>query len=265
MRLALFLLLSLPAWAAWGGASAMSCLAQSKVNTHTSLACTVMSENIEVGNVAIAWAAMDNLASADGNTTDCTSMTDSASNSWIPLREYTYAEGAAAAGATVCMFYSVLTTQLNSGSSTITLTHGAVQASGLSVHEFTIGAGNVVNIVGTPQDLGNNSTDPGSLTVGSLTSAEYLWVRAIALERSDTTCTATVGGLFTLTNNQGTTGAGAATNMHTCGEWDIATATTNTSDPTATSVDNASVFIALREAAPAATTGAGWYGTNSVF
>jgi hypothetical protein len=42
--------------------------------------------------------------------------------------------------------------------------------------------------------------------------------------------------------------------MAACSEWDIATGTTNTSNPTLvdTTNDNASVFVALQEAAPPA-------------
>lgn len=51
-----------------------------------------------------------------------------------------------------------------------------------------------------------------------------------------------------------TTSGAEASDMGACSEWDVATATTNTSNPALvdTSNDNASVFVALEEAPPPA-------------
>ena len=263
MKLVLFfVLLAVPSWGAWGTATG-ACTAQSKT-AGVDLDC-IPTVAFTAGNVAILWAAMDNVATTDQNSNDCTSVIDTTgNNTWVKLREFTNAQGAGAAGATTCIFYSILTTGVGTGDA-IRFTHTSVTARAISVIEFTIGAGNTVSIVGTPVDLANDAADPGSMTVGSLASAEHLWIRSIALERANASCTATSGGLFATIPNNGTTGGGAASNMNVCGEWDVATATTNTSDPGATAVDNASIFLALDEGTPAATTGVGWYGKSGYF
>ncbi len=252
LSLALVAIIAIPAHAAWGtgAGNAGTCTANSKT-AGTSLTCTVATENMEAGKVAILWAGMDNVQTTDGNSTDYTSVQDSASNTWTKLREFTNGQGAAAGGATVCLFYSKLATQLTSGTSTITLNHSSLTARGIVVKEFQITSGNVVSIVGTPQDLANDAADPGSMTVGSLTNSEHLFLRATALERA-------TGGTWRATTNftsstcNGSNAGGAASNMDACGEFRILTGTTATSDPTGTAVDCASVFLAVDEAAPPA-------------
>ncbi len=247
--LALLLLLSVPAWATWGAATG-TCTAQSKAAS-TSLVCTVATANMTAGSVTFLWFAGDNTATVDGNDGLLSSVVDSGSNGWTVDRCFTNGQGAAAAGATTCVAHSKLTTALVSGTDTITANFSSITAKGIVCKNFTIGAGNVVGIEGTPQDLANDGVDPGAQTIGGLASAEYLFVRATALERA-------TGGTWTATANytssgcNGTAAGGAATNMDACGEFRIFTGTGDTSDPTGTAVDNASTYIAFKEAAPPA-------------
>src|SRR3990172_9754413 len=99
----------------------------------------------EAGNVVIVSVALDNNGSADGDNGECTSVSDSAGgNTWTKAREFQNAQGGAATGATVCVFYSKLTNQINS-SGTITANFGhSPTASAIGAWEFTIGSGNVV-------------------------------------------------------------------------------------------------------------------------
>ena len=115
------------------------------------------------------------------------------------------------------------------------------------VREFTVAAGNALDVAGTPQDLANDGVDPGSMTISGLTSGEYLFVRSTASERDATTWTPTTN--YTTSNCDTTTGGGSAANMNICGEFRVLTGTGDTSDPTGTAVDNASIFIAFKEAA----------------
>jgi hypothetical protein len=242
-----FLLLTSVLHAAWGTGGG-TCTAQSK-SAGTSLSCTIATENFDAGNVAVLWFSGDNTASSDGNDGLLSSVTDSASNSWTVGRCFTNGQGGAGSGATTCVAYSKLTTQLTSGSSTITANFSSITAKAIVTKEFTIGSGNVVSVAGTPQDVANDAADPGSLTISSLTSGQYLFVRGTGLERAS-------GGTWTVTTNytssgcNGTTGSGAATNMEACGEFRIFTGTGDTSNPTGTAVDCASTYIALQEAAP---------------
>jgi hypothetical protein len=235
--------------AAWGTGTG-TCTAQSKT-AGTSLQCTVATADFEAGNVAVLWFSGDNTATSDGNDGLLSSVTDSASNAWTVARCFTNAQTGAAAGATTCIAWSKLANQLTSGSSTITANFSSITAKAIVTKEFTIGSGNVVSLAGTPQDVANDGADPGSLTLSSLASAEYLFLRGTALERAS-------GGTWTVTTNyttsgcNGTTGGGAASNMEACGEFRILTGTGGTSNPTGSAVDCASTYLALQEAAPPA-------------
>lgn len=268
IQLLFCLLLASPGWAAWGAVST-SCWNSSEAASSTSLACSVSGGNIEAGNVAVVVCATDNV-SGSGNTNDHSAVTDSVGNTYTKAYEFTEGTGGAAGGATISLHFSKLTTQL-SATGTITCNFASVTDKAMHlIGEFTIGAGNTVSVAGTPVGAESDGGDAPSQTVGSLTSGEYLWVRGIATESNGAiSMTATSGGLFALPldpsdgcNN--TTGGGEASDMGACSEWDIATGTTNTSDPTLvdTSNDNASVFVALQEAAPAAASGVGWYGPS---
>ncbi len=243
------LLSAAPCWAAWGTITG-TCTAQSKV-ANTSLACTVTTTDYSAGNVVFLWFGGDNTATVDGNDGLLSSVIDSGSNSWTVDRCFTNAQGGAGTGATGCIAHSKLTTTLVAGTGTITANYASITAKGFVTQQFTITAGNVVSVVGAPGDLANDGADPGAITVGSLASAEHLWVRVTALERA-TGGTWTVTAGFTSSTCNGTTGGGAATNMDACGEFIIATATTETSDPTGTAVDCASILIAFNEAVPVA-------------
>ena len=255
-----FILSEVEGWAAWGTGGA-TCETQSEAAATTTLTCTLGTQNLEAGNVAVVTCATDNVSTTDGNSNDHSAVTDSGSNTYTKAYEFTEAGTGAGGGATVSVHFSKLTTQLNSGSSTITCNFASVTDKAMHlVKEFTVGAGNVVSVVGAPQGEVSGGGDAGNLTVGGLTSAEYLWVRGIATESNGAvSMTATAGGLFALPtapsdgcNN--TTGGGEASDMGACSEWDVATATTNTSNPALvdTSNDNASVFVALEEAPPPA-------------
>lgn len=229
------------------GLGGATCTAQSKT-AGTSLACTVATETLDAGNVAVLWFAGDNVATTDVTTALLTSVTDSVGgNTWTVRQCFTNGEGTAANGATTCVATSVLTNALPTGS-TITANFTSITAKAIVVREFTIGAGSTIAVAGTIQTLANDNADPGAMTVGGLTSTEYLWIRSTALERANATWTATAS--HTTSGCNGTTGTSGASNMNICGEFRILTATTDTSDPTAGSNDDdASLFMAFREVA----------------
>ncbi len=232
------------AWAVWGTGGA-TCTAQSKA-AGTTLACTVATEAMEAGNVAVLWFAGDNVATTDVTTLLLTSVTDSVGgNTWTVRQCFTNGQGTAATGATTCVATSVLTNALAIGS-TITANFTSITAKAIVVREFTIGPGRTIAVAGTPQTLSNDNADPGAMTISGLESGQRLFVRSTGLERaSGGTWTVTAG--YTTSNCNGTTGAPPASNMEVCGEFRILTGTSSTSNPTGTAVDNASVFIAFEE------------------
>lgn len=232
------------------GAGGATCTISNKTAGTTTLQCTVATQNLDAGNIAVLWFAGNELATAttaDHNNLLLTSVTDSGSNIWTVQRCFTNTQTTGAAdGATTCIATSKLTTTLTSGSGTITATFAAITAKAMVVREFTVGAGNTIAVVGTPQDLANDPPqDPGAMTISGLANSEHLFVRSTALERANATWTVTAG--HTLATCNGTGGGPAPTNMNICGEFRILTATADTSNPTATAVDSASIFIAFNE------------------
>ena len=169
-------------YAAWGTGSG-ACTAQSK-SAGTSLACTVSTQDIEAGNVAMVWFGGDNTATTDGNSGLVTAVSDSKSNTWKIAQCYTNGNGSAGTGATTCMAYSVLTATLVSATDTITVTHASITARAMVTKEYTTGVGATVFAHGSatlPGNLANDAADPGSLTLSGVMSAEHLFVRATRL------------------------------------------------------------------------------------
>ena len=231
------------------GVGGATCSANSG-SSGTTLQCTVATEAFDVNNVAVLWFAGDDAATADTvdhNSLLLTSVADSAGNVWTVQRCFTNVQATAAAnGATTCVATARVTSAIPIGG-TITATFGTTTAKAIVVREFTVAAGNALDVAGTPQDLANDGVDPGSMTISGLTSGEYLFVRSTASERDATTWTPTTN--YTTSNCDTTTGGGSAANMNICGEFRVLTGTGDTSDPTGTAVDNASIFIAFKEAA----------------
>ncbi len=206
----------------------------------------------EAGNVLIVAVGIDNLTTTDGETTDV-SVSDSQGNTYTRIKEQTNGNAAAAAGATVALFFSKLATALVEGNGdTVTATiAGAVTAKGIGCFELTIGAGNVVSVAGSTSGVGDNA-DPAALTISDLASQEYLWLYAIALEgpNSDTW---TPDADYTSQSGGGTSGGGAATNINLKLDARIFSSTTDTYDGSNSSNrDHAHAFAALKEAAAAA-------------
>lgn len=259
--LLLLFLFSTPCWASWGHGGA-TCSTESEAAASTSLTCTVGTQNLEAGNVAVVVCATDNVTASDSATSDHTSVTDSTgANTYTKLGEFTEGSGGAAAGATVSLWFSKLTTQLASGSGTITCNFASVTDKAMHlVGEFTITGGNVVSQAGTTQTEASNGGDAGNLTISGLTSSEYLYVRGIATEsNAAVSMTVTAGGYAAPDapsdgcNNTAT--GGEATDMGACSEWDIKAASTGDSSNPAlvdTTNDNASVYVALQETTPPA-------------
>lgn len=217
----------------------------------TSLTSAAVGNTVEVGNAHLILIALDNSGTGDGDNSEVTSVTDSASNTYTKLGEFTNGNGSAGAGATVSLWYSILTSQLTSGAGTVTANFSSRTAVAMMGWEASFTAGGVISVAGTLQTLANDAADPGSMTVGGLSSREYLWIRVIASESNDITALTVSGGFTTMNLSRANTGTDG-TSMIVRGEYIIATATTQTSDPTLYSKDHASLFIALQED-PAAT------------
>jgi len=212
----------------------------------TTVIITLSATSAAAGSVVLVATAWDNTDTTDVNPTRL-SVADAKGNTYARLREFVNGQAAAEAGAHIGLFYSILTTALASGD-TITVTSDTARvAKAASAWNFSFGANSTV-AVDAASDLANDGVDPGSMASSGLPSVERLYVRGTALERA-------VGGTWTVTTGftditgDGTSGAGAASNMSINGEFKIATSTGETSDPTGTAVDCASIFVALLEVA----------------
>lgn len=208
------------------------------------------SATLEVGNWALLVIAADNVAVGTSpnaefghKVSNVSSVTDTGSNVWHKLGEV-MGNQAAAGGAAVCLYYSIIITQLT-GASTITVTFGqAVTSKACTGWEFTGGSSIAVERI---RFRGTAASDPVSMTLDDLPSRQYLIFRARASETNSTTWTVTTN--YTgLTNSVANTGT-AGTSMSADAEFRIVTATTETSDPTKASNDGADIMIALWEGA----------------
>ena len=217
--------------------------------SNTTLALTPTNQ-MDVNNIGVLVIALDNTSTVDGNTTEVSTVTDTANNVYEKLREFCNGQGTAAAGATVSVWFTRATADLPiTGTLTITFAN-TITAKAASMWAFTVAANNTIQVAsgGTADLATDGAASPGSMTVSGLPSKEYLFFRGAASESSVVTAwTATAN--FTNITFANTTGAGSATNMRVRGEFRILTGTTSTSNPSDTSAasDWASTFLALEE------------------
>lgn len=219
------------------------------ITSDTTLALT-LTATLEVGNLAILVISADSIATGTSpnaefghKISNVSSVTDSGGNTWHKLGEVA-GNQAAAAGANVCLYYSIITTQMLLAVSTITVTFGtAIAAKAASGWEFTMSGSSLA--VERIRFRGTGAADPPSMTLDDLPSREYLYFRARASETDDTSWTATTNftGITNATADAGAAGVGSTAN----GEFRINTSTSETSDPTKTAVDGADIMIALWE------------------
>ena len=215
---------------------------------------TSSANTIDIGTTAtpaadtliLVWIAKTNTGTGDADYSEVTSVTDSKGNNYTKCAEFTNGQGAADAGATISVWRSV-TTVAFTNPSTITINLSAnVTDLAARARYFTKTAGKKVVIAGTVQTLANDAADPGSMSLASLASKQYLFVRGIASESETTAFTATASHT-SITSLVSTTSGTTDTNIVVAGEYRAVTATGDTSDPTVVAADTASVFFALEE------------------
>jgi hypothetical protein len=142
--------------------------------------------NVDVGKLAIVFGVWDNVNTTDADDTTILSVTDSKSNSWTRAAEAQVSHGGALDGVLGGIFYTVITTQILT-SDTITITSTAVgTGKGGHVGTFTFGAGTTIEVAGKAyqRTTAGNATSY-SVTLGSLTNEEHLWVGYNTHEASD--------------------------------------------------------------------------------
>lgn len=198
-----------------------------------------------VGNLGVCVFAVDN--DGDGtDTNDFTTFVDQAGNTWTVDGENEVDPGAGAAGAAVASGWTLATFNLVSGSSA-TINFGAAKiAKAVSCEKYTVGNGVTISTFGVIQKE-DSAGGVGSLTLGSLSSAEYLFLRTIGTEGRVTSILTPTTNWSVFTSTGHDSGADSSS-MGIAAEWHIATATTDTSSPTMTNaaaLDRASAMIAI--------------------
>lgn len=219
----------------------------------------------DTATIASAWAqdvlmvvvlATDNVTTTDGATNDHTSLT-LGGKAFTKAHEFTNGQAAAAAGATVSIWYAVNDTgaDIPTGSAFNIALAGAAPGNGakaLCRAIFSKGAGTTITHETTVNGSAVDAGGAGSLAISGLTSREHLAIRGYAGEGSTAGASTPTAGWSAFTAAGATTsGGGAATNIGARAECLISTATSYTSSFTAGmgGIDGASAIVALYEVA----------------
>jgi len=223
----------------------------------------VAGNNTAAGDIIVILIAKDNAASADGETSEVTSITDTKGNIYVKAKEFCNAQGSANAGATVSVWWGKTTAALlaaDADSTTINFS-SSITAKAASSRAFSVAAGNTFEVEASTT-LANDGADPGSLDL-TVADIEHLWIRVQAHEGPASDNFTKTAAYTTSTNGNGTTGGAAASNMYEVHEQDIFTGTSNPSNPSWDNArDEASILIAFKEITPATSTWPGWYSSR---
>src|SRR5687767_6559319 len=203
------------------------------------------------GDYAIVIVASDNVSSAGpAQTSDhlqVQSNAGSGTQTFSLVGVYTSA-GAAAAGATVSVWYRKLTQAITTSDSIQIAFNGTVTATGCVGGTGTMDATKLLAVAAGTPDFNSGSGAP-TITVGTTASSTYLFFSGYAVE-NNTECVTGVGaGLQALTDNTAfTTGGGGAANMSCGAMWDIDTTNSKALNPTTgASGDFAAIGVAFEE------------------
>lgn len=213
------------------------------------------SASAAAGSLVVVAVAVDNNSATDGDEGAITSVTDSVGNTYSKAREYTNAQGGLQFGATISVWYSVLTTTLpNNAQITANFSNAASRdAAAMAAYNYGLGAGNTVLVdPGSVlvSDAFSDSTTPFTFPSHSYTisfSAEWLRFRAFAREfPNNQISTATTG--WTVAGDIGTVGGPSASNITLFAEAKISANVVETSVPTATTSIQGSDFVSVHVA-----------------
>lgn len=190
----------------------------------TSLVLTIANADITVGEIAFVWAACDSMDTLAGDTSHL-SIVDSAGNVWNKVFE----RSGAVADAHVCIafWWTKVTTQMTSGSSTITLTiDEAKVAKAMGCGASTIGASKTASLADRVTATGVVSSNSPTVTSGTVSSVERLWLGLLGMEIRPGDMVEDSD--YTVIVAQGTTGAPINSNISGRLAYRIATLTSDT-------------------------------------
>ena len=163
------------------------------------------SDNITVGKVAFFACVTDNTATANGASTNHDSVADTDTHTWTKVFEETDSDGAAEDGSTMSLWFTKVTTQIDTTDS-VTLTIDTARLDGVcGLFEVTVGTGKTVTYSAdtpTHSDSGTSLSE----TLSSLTSREYLFFGFLGTEGEDNLKTALVNYSELLDSRSSATG-----------------------------------------------------------
>lgn len=207
--------------------------------------------NIPAGAICFVGVATNNAGASDGNTSEH-AISDTDGNTWTKLREYTNAEGAGAAGVTVSLHATKVTTQIDT-TDTITLTCAtSVATKTMCFWEASVAGGKTFQLNTGQNGEASASTTGPSMTIGSLANAEHLFLAMEGLE-GPSGDSYTRDADYTSAASRGTTGSTDDTNITGFLSRRILTATGDTyQGSNSPARDWGSVFVAVDEVDEAA-------------
>lgn len=216
----------------------------------------------EVGNVLVMLIAKDNATTGGGDTdAEITDVVDSVGNVWRRIANETNA-GTVQTTTACCVWYTQVTIELPSGgtvTSTFAGTTTGNDATAGIIQEFSVTTGNYIAFRGSGSGdvavLATDAADPGAITLGSLTSQEYLWIHGLSAE-GESTDAYTWDADYTQFTVAGANTGTASTSQHITGGFRVFTGTTDTVDVASDTADRdyAQVLCVLREVASGAGT-----------
>lgn len=202
------------------------------------------------GDVILVFCAKDNTGTTDENHNEFSGCTDTAGNSYLKAGEWTNSSGADNDGATVALYYSKTNNALGA-SGTITVSHDTDTDVALSAWKITTSGTSYsfeIETSATPVVV-DGTAHGASIAISGLTSREYLFARATAIEDEVLTTDTATASYTAVTHLPSTTSGLATNNIFCAGEFRILTGTGSTSNPTytASSTESATIFVAFKE------------------
>ncbi len=218
----------------------LAAFTRATANKESSTSLSVATSDCEGGWLVLFAVACDNLDGGDGDFGVVSSVTDTAGHTWTKIVEYTNGQGAAGAGVTLSLWYTI---PPKPASFSVTANfRAAVTAKVGATYQLKINRIDPVNIAAI-QTRVDDGVDAGPLTLSGLENDWYYFLRFTALEGvSGVTPTADWTEALDFSTSGGTSDTNIA--LHT--EVRGLTTTSATSDPTTAAADSVSALIAIR-------------------
>jgi hypothetical protein len=194
----------------------------------------------------------DNVSTSSADDTTFLSVSDTKSNTWLRAAESQYSAGGVLDGLLAGIFYSTITTQIET-TDTITITSTAVgTAKGATLVTFNRDTAKTVGVAGRGYQRIAASTSY-SASVSGLASEEHLWIGLNAIEGDPTNTNGADVAYTLITQGAGNSfgpAGGGDTNVGARCAYLISTGTSETYDRTSlTSLDRVTLLVAFNESA----------------